>query len=179
MNKINVGIIGLGQRGLGNLKTVMLIDNVNIVALCDVYEDRVEDASKEVINTGKSEPVKYTDYKKLLEDKNVNTVLVFSSWETHVKISIEAMEMGKAVGMEVGGAYDIEECFLLVETWEKTKVPFMMLENCCFGKKELLALRLAREGILGDIVYCHGAYAHDLRKEIAEGKENRHYRFYI
>ena len=38
MKNINVGIIGLGQRGFANLKTVMLIDNVNIVALCDTYE---------------------------------------------------------------------------------------------------------------------------------------------
>lgn len=51
-----------------------------------------------------------------------------------------------------------------------------MLENCCFGKKELLVQNLVRAGILGDIVYCHGAYAHDLRKEITEGKEKRHYR---
>lgn len=78
--------------------------------------------------------------------------------------------------MEVGGAYHIQECYDLVDAWEKTKVPFMMLENCCFGKRELLVQNLVRNGILGDIVHCHGSYAHDLREEITTGRERRHYR---
>lgn len=176
MEKINVGIVGYGSRGVGNLRTVMAMEDINIIAVCDVYEDRAENAAKAVVDAGRKEPLKFTDYKDVLKCEEVNTVLVFSSWESHVSIAIEAMKAGKAVGMEVGGAYDINECFELVETWEETKVPFMMLENCCFGKKELLALNLVRAGKFGDVVYCHGAYAHDLRKEITCGKENRHYR---
>ena len=176
MEKINVGIVGYGKRGVGNLKTVMAMEDINIIAVCDVYEDRAENAAKAVVDAGRKEPLKFTDYKDVLKCEEVNTVLVFSSWESHVSIAIEAMKAGKAVGMEVGGAYDINECFELVETWEETRVPFMMLENCCFGKKELLALNLVRAGKFGDVVYCHGAYAHDLRKEITCGKENRHYR---
>ncbi|MBO5364278.1 MAG: Gfo/Idh/MocA family oxidoreductase [Clostridia bacterium] len=176
MKEINVGIIGLGGRGYGNLKTIMDCGSINIVAICDVYEDRIERAAKEMEERGWKEPKKTVDYREILNDKEVNTVFVFSSWETHVRIAIEAMRAGKAVGMEVGGAYHLEECFELVEAWEETKVPLMMLENCCFGKKELLGLNLARAGLLGEIVYCHGAYAHDLREEVAKGKENRHYR---
>lgn len=176
MNEINAAIIGYGARGIGNLKTVMMTDYVNITAVCDIYEDRTKEAAKAVVEAGRKEPLKFTNYKEVLKRDDVNTVLIFSSWESHIRIAIEAMKSGKAVGMEVGGAYDIKECYELVEAWEETHAPFMMLENCCFGKKEMLTLNLVREGKLGDIVYCHGAYAHDLRKEIAEGKENRHYR---
>ena len=176
MDKINVGIIGLGNRGTSNLDVVMLFDFVNIVAVCDNYEDRVEKNIEKIVDAKRPTPLGTTDYKEILANSDIDTILIFTSWESHIKIAIEAMKAGKAVGMEVGGAYDIQECFDLVETWEKTQVPFTMLENCCFGKKEMLTLNLVRNGILGDIVHCHGAYAHDLRGEIAHGKENRHCR---
>ncbi len=177
MKEINVGIIGLGSRGYGNLGTVVELGQVNVIALCDIYEDRVDKAEEYLLEKGKDAKVqKTTDYREILQNKDVNTVLVFSSWESHINIAIDAMKAGKAVGLEVGGAYHIQECYDLVAAWEETKVPFMMLENCCFGKKELLSLNMVRKGLFGDVVYCHGAYAHDLRQEVAEGKEKRHYR---
>ncbi len=177
MTKINLAVIGCGRRGIGNLKTLIkMLDEVNIVAVCDAYDDRTVEASDLLTEAGESAPLKFTDYKDVLTMDNVEAVMVCSSWESHVKIAIEAMRAKKAVAMEVGGACELEECFELVEAWEETKTPFMMLENCCFGKKELLALNLVRAGKLGDIVYCHGAYGHDLREQIAGGKENRHYR---
>ncbi len=176
MKKINVGIVGLGSRGSCNTDSVMRFDYVNIVAVCDSYEDRVNEVIENVTKSGRPAPLGTCDYHDLLNNKDIDTILVFSSWESHIKIAVDAMRAGKAVGMEVGGAYNINECYELVEVWEETKMPFMMLENCCFGKNELLALSLVRQGLLGDIVHCHGAYAHDLRKEITTGKEMRHYR---
>lgn len=176
MDQINVGVIGHGNRGHGNLKTVMNNKDVNIVAVCDSYEDRAQGAVDSVLEEGRKEPFKTTDYKEILKRDDVNTILIFTSWESHIRIAVDAMRAGKAVAMEVGGAYTVEECFELVEAWEETQVPFMMLENCCFGKRELLVQGLVRAGKLGELVYCHGAYGHDLRKEIVEGKENRRYR---
>ena len=176
MDQINVGVIGHGNRGHGNLKIVMNNKDVNIVAVCDSYEDRAQGAVDSVLEEGRKEPFKTTDYKEILKRDDVNTILIFTSWESHIRIAVDAMRAGKAVAMEVGGAYTVEECFELVEAWEETQVPFMMLENCCFGKRELLVQGLVRAGKLGELVYCHGAYGHDLRKEIVEGKENRRYR---
>lgn len=51
-----------------------------------------------------------------------------------------------------------------------------MLENCCYGQKELTALNMARMGIFGEVVHCSGGYHHYLCDEIAGGVENRHYR---
>ena len=78
--------------------------------------------------------------------------------------------------MEVGGASSIEECWRLVRTQEETHSKFMFLENCCYGKNEMLVRNIVNDGLFGDIIHCHGAYSHDLREEIACGKENRHYR---
>ena len=87
------------------------------------------------------------------------------------------MKTGIAVGIEVGGTHDLDDMKKLVATYEKTKTPFMFLENCCYNKDELLVTSLARNGKLGEICYCHGAYCHDLRNEITEvGLKRGHYR---
>lgn len=177
MEKINVAVIGCGERGVGNTRTIMMADeSVNIVAICDPYPERLDELAKELVEKGRKEPAKYTDYKEALKNDEVNTVLVFTSWETHIPISIDAMKAGKAVGMEVCGASNLQECYDLVETWEETKVPFMMLENCCFGKHEMIASNIAREGKFGKLVYAHGAYGHDLRYELVRGESRGHYR---
>ena len=118
----------------------------------------------------------YTDYTKMLEDESVEAVLIVSSWNEHIRMAIQSMRAGKITACEVGGAYDVEECWELVRTYEETKTPIMFLENCCFDKFELLSTTLVRLGMLGEVVHCHGAYSHDLRDEICGGIVNRHYR---
>ena len=41
----------------------------------------------------------------------------------------------------------------------------MMLENCCFGRDELMVLNMVRRGLFGEVVHCQGGYRHDLREE--------------
>ena len=52
----------------------------------------------------------------------------------------------------------------------------MMLENCCYGKRELMIANMAKRGLLGKIVHCEGGYRHDLRESVANGVERRNYR---
>ena len=141
MDVVRTGIIGLGQRGKGLLNTVLVCERAKVVALCDAYEDRVEEAAETVKEKKGFAPKKYADYKELLADENVDAVIIASSWDEHIRMAIESMKAGKIKAMEVGGAYDVEECWELVRTYEKTKTPFMMLENCCFNKFELLVTR--------------------------------------
>jgi predicted dehydrogenase len=58
----------------------------------------------------------------------------------------------------------IEECWETVDTCERNRVHCMMLENCCYGEMEMLALNIVRQGLLGEIVQCDGGYIHDQRK---------------
>lgn len=44
-----------------------------------------------------------------------------------------------------------------------------------YGRDEMMVYNMAEQGVLGEIVHCEGAYRHDIREEIAFGKENRHY----
>lgn len=176
MEQIRIGFIGLGQRGMLLLKDVVLAQNENVVAVCDLYEDRCRDGAEAVEKACGVRPAGYMDYKDVISDENVNVVIICSAWESHVDIAVAAMNAGKAVAMEVGGAYSLEQCYRLTEAYEKTGTPFMFLENCCFGRREMMVLNMVQHGFMGEIVHCEGTYAHDLRNEIAFGRENRHYR---
>lgn len=177
MNKINLGIIGLGNRGYGLLEYILLdMEEFNIVALTDIYPDRILRAqelckAKQAIN-----PKGYLTVDELLQDTDIDAVLISSSWETHIPLAIKAMQNNIAVALEVGGSSDLQSLWDLVNTYEKTKTPIMFMENCCYGRLELMVLNMAQNNVLGEIVYAHGAYAHDLRDEITFGKINRHYR---
>ena len=176
MKEIKVGIIGLGSRGEGLVRTILACDEARIVAVCDVYQDRIDVAVKMVEEKYKVAPTQYTDYKQLIHDSNVDAVVIVSSWDMHTRMAVESMKAGKYTAVEVAGAYDLEDCWQLVRTYEETQTPIMMMENCCFDRFELLSTALVRAGLLGKVMYCHGAYAHELRGEILGGNVNRHYR---
>ena len=149
MKDIKIGVIGLGARGTMLLRDVILpLKAGKVTAVCDVYSDRAEQGKDEVIKQQGTEPALYTDYHDVIADENVNTVIIMTSWDAHINIAIDAMNAGKAVGMEVGGTYSINECWQLVETYERTKTPFMLLENCVFGRRELLILNMSQQGVL-------------------------------
>ena len=174
--RIKLGIIGLGKRGWSLLSSIVAnIPAFDVTYVCDGYEDRAKKGADKVKEVYGHEINFTTDYEEVLHS-DVDAVIVSTSWETHVKIAISALQCKKAVGLEVGGAYNIEECYDLVKAQEESGTPFMLLENCCYGKAELLGTALARAGVLGAPVHLRGAYSHDLREEILYGNVNRHYR---
>lgn len=179
MKKVKLGIIGLGGRGtcmLENPIMSMKKDDVDVIAVCDLLQDRADYAAKLVAGSGNARPFVTTNYRALLAIKELDAVYIATSWESHMELAIAAMKAGKYVGMEVGGAYSVEDCYKLIHTYEETGTECMLMENCCYGERELMVLNMVRQGIFGDIMHCNGAYNHDLRHEIIDGKEMKHYR---
>ena len=176
MQKVKVALIGLGCRGKSLASMMNEMEEAEIVAVSDVYEDRMEEAAALVKKACGRTPRQYADYREALKEKDVDAVVIATSWESHVTIAADSMRAGKVTALEVGGAYTVEDCESLVRVYEETKTPFMFLENCCYGEFELLSTALVRRGMMGEIVHCHGAYAHDLRAEVLGGRVNRHYR---
>jgi hypothetical protein len=176
-DKVNVAFIGVSNRGLGLLKMVLdSMEDVNITAVCDLYADRTEMAKKTVTEKRGTVPFATQDYMEILKRDDVDAVITPSSWESHLDIVINAMNAGKYAACEVGGANSLDQCWELVKTYERTKTPAMILENCCYGKTEMMILNMVKKGIFGELIHAEGGYEHDLRKEVAMGNENRHYR---
>lgn len=176
-NKLKMGVVGLGGRGTSILKDVILpMGKAEVVAVCDCYEDRCLDAVKIIKEKDGNDAKVFYDYKELLKVENLDAIYIATSWQTHLEIAIASMNAGIIVASDVGGAYSLDDCFMLVKTAERTGVPCMFMENCCFGRDEMMVMNMVKQGIFGEVVHCAGGYHHDLRHEISFGKENRHYR---
>jgi predicted dehydrogenase len=175
---INIGIIGIGGgRGRGLMKDCILPrKEVRVAAVCDLHEDRRLEAAAQVEKAGQSRPLVSADYREVLAMKGLDAVLIATGWAPHIEIACAAMKAGLYTAVEVGGAYSLDDCWRLVRTHEETGTHCMLMENCCFGRYELLVLNMVRQGLFGEIVHCQGGYRHDLRGEISGGWENRHYR---
>jgi len=73
------------------------------------------------------------------------------------------MKNGKHVATEVPAAMTLEDCWAMVESAEKFKKHAVMMENCNYGRSEMMAFNIIRQGLLGEIVHAEGGYLHDLR----------------
>lgn len=173
---VRLAILGLGQRGIGQMKVLLDMPDVEIASVCDAYSDRIEAAQQIVLEARGTKPFGSKDSLECIDRDDVDAVVVMTSWETHIPIAIMALRCGKRVAMEVGGATSVEECWQLVRASEETGIPVMMLENCCYGETELTLQNMIRQNVFGTIVHCAGAYSHDLRDEIGNGDIKRHYR---
>ena len=166
MERIRVGIIGIGARGTGFVKRLSAIPDVEIKALCDVREERVVRESKALVEKGRPAPVAYVGsdqiWRKLCESKEIDVVYVVTPWLWHAPMALYAMQCGKHAAVEVPAAMTVADCWRLVRTAEATRRHCMLLENCCYGFNEMFALMLCRKGVLGELVHGEGAYLHDL-----------------
>ncbi len=175
--KLNVAVIGVSGRGMGLLSLLCNMDDVRVTVVSDLYDDRMQMAAEQAMKEAGYRPLSIRDYREVVQRDDVDCVITPSSWSSHIRIAIASMKAGKPVAIEVGGAYSIRECWDLVNTYEETGVDCMMLENCCYGRKEMAVLNMVKKGVFGEIIHCQGGYQHDLREEISMGLENRHYRF--
>ena len=123
---IKIGVIGYGCRSYGMTDIFLGFDDVTVVAVCDKYEDRVQNGINRVEEKRGYKPFGTTNYHEILERDDIDAVFIATDWELHIPIAIDAMKSGKAVAMEVGGAYSVQDCYDLVDTWEKTRVPFIL-----------------------------------------------------
>jgi len=165
LETVRVGFIGLGSRGPGHVSDMSLIEGVDIKALCDIVPAEVEKTQKRIESAGFN-PALYSGdaeaWKKLCDRDDIDLIYICTPWDLHTPMAVYAMEHGKHVAIEVPAAINMDECWQLVETSEKTRKHCQMMENCCYDFFELLTLNMARQGFFGDIVHCEGAYIHNL-----------------
>ena len=163
---VKLGYVGLGRRGFGMFDTCFTeMADVQIVAICDLDPAKLEKGAACLKEKGRPAPDMYTDYHDMLKDPSIDGVVIMTGWNDRLQCAMDCMEAGKYTTIEVGCAYDLSECYKLIEVYERTKTPIMMLENCCYGRREMCAIRMNEEGLFGEIVLCSGGYHHDLCSE--------------
>ena len=103
MEKLNVAFVGLSCRGRSLMKTILkFIPDVHIVAVCDLYEDRVQNAIALCEERCGYKPLySDTDYRKIIDKPEVDCVIIATAWDSHIQIAIDCMNIGKYVASEV------------------------------------------------------------------------------
>jgi len=166
--KIKLAIIGVGLRGQNHLNLLLLRDDVEVVAICDI-NDRMLGMAKEMITkSGKKMPQVFTgdDYawKKMLETKVIDGIIIATPWEWHKPMIIGSLESGiKYVGTEVILGITLQDHWDVVKAAENHTAHVMMLENVCYRRDVMAILNMVRQGLFGELIHLQGGYQHDLR----------------
>src|SRR6266704_551274 len=117
-DRVRIGVIGCGGQGTGHVHSLVkrsAEDNISVVAVSDVYQRRVTRAKEICKGDG------YLDYRKLLERKDIDAVLIATPDHWHSKISIDAMEAGKHVYVEKPMTHTVEQAIELREAVKRTR----------------------------------------------------------
>lgn len=166
--KVRLGFIGVGLRGQNHLDLALRRNDVEVVAICDIQQRMIDMCKDMIQKSGKPMPQIILDgpqgYKKLLENKDIDAVIIATPWEWHTVMCIDSMNAKKYTGCEVITGMTVEECWELVHTSERTGMPLMMLENVCYRRDVMAVLNMVRQNIFGEIIHLQGGYQHDLRE---------------
>ena len=163
LERIRVGVVGVGSRGTYALKRLSFIPGVDIAAFCDIAEGAMK-RCRDYLAEKKFRPAREffgpEAYRDLCQWDGVDVVYACVPWKLHAPVALAAMRADKHAFVEVPATMDVESCWELVETSEATRRHCMMLENCCYGETEMLALNMCRLGVLGETVYGEAGYLH-------------------
>lgn len=174
MDRVRIGFVGVGGQGSVHVENFLKIEAVEIRAICDIVEWKVGRAQDAVVAADQPKPAGYSrgprDFERMCAEQELDLVFNATPWEWHVPVMLAAMRNGKHAATEVPAAMTVDECWQLVEMAEKLKKHCVMMENCCYDRREMLALNLVRQGLLGEILHGECGYLHDLR-EIKFAKE--------
>jgi predicted dehydrogenase len=145
-DRVRAGIIGSGGRGrylIGQFKEL----GVDVGAVCDVYQPNLEAGMKEA--SPGARPVR--DYRRLLEDKTLDAVIVATPDHWHARMVIDAVEAGKDVYVEKPLAHKIDEGFAIIEAVRRTRRIVQVGTQRRSAELFLNAKQIVDEGRLGEI----------------------------
>ncbi len=149
MDKVRVCIVGMGI-GRANGRAFMKNSRSEIVALCDVLEDRMQDFAKEIPNEVKF----YTDYKTMCKDPDIDAVFVGTPNQLHVPVALEVLRNDKHVMVTKPLASSLAQAAEVVEVAEKSGLVNMMSLGMRFSNQVQYLGKLRQQGYFGDLYYA-------------------------
>lgn len=158
-SRLNYAVIGVGGMGGGHVGHLDNLqkngENIKIVAVCDVYKNRALEHAHRV---GLGDDAAYFDYRKLLERKDIDVVVIATPDHWHGKIACDAMEAGKHVYVEKPMTRHWEEAVQMYETAKRTKKLVQVGSQGCTDAKWHKSGELVRAGKIGPVIWAQGSY---------------------
>ena len=157
MQKIRVGVVGVG-RGSGFARNVGPFVGMELVALCDTWEERLQRLGEELgVAT-------YTDYDKFLEH-DMDAVILANYFHQHAPFAVKALQADKHVMSETSACFTLAEGVALVEAVEKSGKIYMFAENYPYMLFNQEMRRLYKSGLVGEFKYGEGEYVHPMASD--------------
>jgi len=159
-DRIVFGVIGVGGMGTGHVGSLVRRseeDNIRVAAVCDVYRRRITRAQ------GISKGEGYADYRKLLERKDIDAVLIATPDHWHAKISMDALEAGKHVYCEKPMTHTVEQAIALRDTVRRYKQVFQVGPNGTGNDSYWKAREAIQAGRIGKVTWAQGSYNRNAR----------------
>lgn len=159
-DRIRIGVIGCGGQGTGHVGDLVkrsAEENIEVVAISDVYQRRVTRAK----NIAKCEG--YLDYRKLLERSDIDAVLIATPDHWHGKISIDAMDSGKHVYCEKPLTHTVEQAIAVRNAVRKYKKVLQVGPNATAEDGYWQANKAVQDGRIGKVTWAHGSYNRNAR----------------
>ncbi|MBI3207465.1 MAG: Gfo/Idh/MocA family oxidoreductase [Candidatus Solibacter usitatus] len=168
-DRLRIGIIGCGGMANGHMRALNRMkdaQNIHIEAVCDLYTKRAEEASK---LTGGAI---IKDYRKLLENKDIDYVLVAVPEHWHAPITLDAASAGKHVYCEKPMTYNVEEAKRVVARVKQTGIKMQVGVQGMSDESYAVANQYLKEGALGKVVLAQIDYSRNHKDDFWLYKED-------
>ena len=146
-DKLNIGVVGVTGRGASNLKGV---SGENIVALCDVSASNLAGAKKQFSNAKT-----YSDFRKMLEQKDLDAVVCSTPDHTHAIVGVSALKSGRHLYCEKPLAHTVSEVRAMTEAARKHKRTTQMGNQIHSGTNYRRVVELVQSGAIGEVKEVH------------------------
>jgi predicted dehydrogenase len=150
-NRIRVAVIGTGGRARGLMNQLKPLAGVEMAAVCDVYEPRMLQAAE----IAGSAALKVGDYRRILDDRSIDAVLIGAPDHWHKKMTLDAVAAGKDVYVEKPISHTIEEGVEMVKAVEASKQIVQTGTQQRSWEHWILGKQIVDSGKLGQITFAH------------------------
>lgn len=154
-DQVQIALIGAGGMGTADTDTALQVPGVRLVAVCDLYTGRLEDArgrwGKDLFTT--------KDYRDILNRSDVDAVIVATPDHWHMPISVEALNKGKGVYCEKPMVHDVTEGAAVVQAQQKSGKTFQVGSQGLSSLGNEKAKELFESGAIGQFIYAEGFWA--------------------
>ncbi len=150
-DKFNIGVIGCNGMGWSNTNSFLKMKDVDLLGICDVDTNVIKKRMSDYSSLRKNTPKTYSDYRELLNNKEIDAVIIGTPDHWHCKIMVDAVKAGKHVYVEKPIANSIAECNLMVAAQQKTGKIVQAGQWQRSGPHYKKAIEIVRSGVLGKI----------------------------
>lgn len=154
-NTVRVGFIGVGNRGSYLLMNMLKVPGIKVVAICDIVPATLKSAVNQAVAAGHS-PEAYTEFRKLLDRKDIDAVVIATPVDLHKEMAVAALEVGKHVYCEKPMALTPEQCRMVSNAAKSAKGIFQAGFQLRHDPNRAASMNFIKSGGIGKVLFLQG-----------------------